>query len=314
MRQTLKFSNREQWLDARTKGIGASEVPTVLGINPWESPYELWMRKKHPELVAPKVETLPMRLGHLLEASVAQLFSEETGAHVIKASTDDFMFVDSEKPYIRVSPDRTFWAAGCTRNEDNKRILECKTTQKVVSPDDIPNHWFVQVQMNLGVSGMEMGALAWLTQGRDFGYIDVPFQKDLFDMLSEEVTKFWMDYIVGDAEPEATTVRDVLTKYATHTEGKVAAITEETYNVYREAKEVREQIAALKEKQETLENHLKVALQDAEALQYEGTTIATWKTAKNGLKFNDKKFLAEHADLCQPYMEETKGSRRFILK
>ncbi|EKC56536.1 hypothetical protein OBE_11012, partial [human gut metagenome] len=42
MKQIIKYKSREEWLQNRSKGIGASEAGTVLGLNPWETPYQLW--------------------------------------------------------------------------------------------------------------------------------------------------------------------------------------------------------------------------------------------------------------------------------
>ena len=42
-RTRLIFNSREEWLAARNEGIGASEVASVLGLNPWETPYQLWL-------------------------------------------------------------------------------------------------------------------------------------------------------------------------------------------------------------------------------------------------------------------------------
>ena len=46
MKQIIKYKSREEWLQNRSNGIGASEAGTVLGLNPWETPYQLWRRKK----------------------------------------------------------------------------------------------------------------------------------------------------------------------------------------------------------------------------------------------------------------------------
>lgn len=313
MRQTLRFDNREQWLAARQQGIGASEVASVLGINPFESAYELWRRKKHPEAFV-KTENFAMKAGHYLEDAVAKFYADETGASIIKSSRVDFMFVDKDRPWLRVSPDRTFWSAGDVHNEKNKRILECKTTQRQIDPDDIPNHWFVQVQMNLGVSGMQNGALAWLTAGREFGQISIPFHQSFYEEVCEEVTRFWKDYIIGDAEPEAATIGDVLAKYARSAEGKIIEATPEVFEAYKDLKEVRRELDALEEREKTLANTIKIALRDGEVLTYGGSTIATWKSAKNSLKFDAKRYAEEHADLVADYMIETVGSRRFQLK
>ena len=46
MKKIVRYKSREEWVANRSLGIGASEVGTMLGINEWETPYQLWRRKK----------------------------------------------------------------------------------------------------------------------------------------------------------------------------------------------------------------------------------------------------------------------------
>ena len=96
MKQVIKYKNREEWLQNRSKGIGASEAGTVLGLNPWETPYQLWRRKKG--IDPPKVENFAMVAGHLLEDAVAQFYKRESHCHIIKASTDDYTITNTDAP------------------------------------------------------------------------------------------------------------------------------------------------------------------------------------------------------------------------
>jgi putative phage-type endonuclease len=312
MRKRISFNNREEWLTARRDGIGASEVATVVGLNPWETPYQLWRRKKGIDKA--KNETFAMKAGHYLEDAVAQFWHDETGREIIKSSAVDFMFVDEAKPYLRVSPDRTFWLDDKVRNDDNKGILECKTTQMPVDPEDLPKHWFIQVQMNLGVANYEHGSLAWLCSGREFGYKDIAFVPDFYGWLVEEVTKFWTDNIVGGAEPEAQAVQDVMLKYGRHTDGKIIEIPEEVYEDVSHLRELKEQIAALDAQKEEWENRIKLAFGDAEAISYGGQVIATWKSPRPSEKFDAKAFTKDHPEMAKDYTVTTQGSRRFLLK
>lgn len=311
-RTRLSFANRNEWLKARQDGIGASEVATIVGLNPWESPYQLWRRKLG--IDPPKEENFAMRAGHYLEDAVAKFWHDETGHEIIKASVEDFMFIDTEKPFLRVSPDRTYWLSGMTRNDDNKGILECKTTQKSIDADDLPKHWFCQVQMNLGVAELKRGSIAWLTQGREFGYKDIALVPDFYGWLVEEVEKFWKDHILGKKEPDVSNVKDILLKYNRHTDGKVVEVTDEIFNTYKDLKDVRAQIDTLEERKVTLEERIKLAFGDAEAVSYGGETLATWKAPKPSMKFDAKRFQNENQAAIQPYMIQYQGSRRFLLK
>lgn len=307
----IRPANREEWLTHRQEGIGSSEVATILGLNPWETPYQLWRRKK--ELDAPKQENFAMRAGHYLEDAVAQFWHDETGRDIIKRSATDWIIRDNERPFLQVSPDRTFWL-GESRSPNDKGILECKTTQMSIDADDLPKHWFCQVQYQLGVAGLQQGSLAWLCSGREFGYKDISLVHDFFDWQIEEVERFWVDNIIGNVEPTATTVADVLLKYNRHTDGKVLEVDDEIFNAYTKLKEVRQEIDALDARKTELEEKIKLAFGDAEAISYGGATLATWKAAKDSTKFDAKAFQAAHPDLAREFTVPSQGARRFLLK
>lgn len=308
----IRPKDRNEWLEYRKSGIGSSEVATIVGLNPFETPYQLWRRKVG--LDTPKVETFAMKAGHYLEDAVSQFWQDETGREVIKRSAGDWLVRSNEKPFMQVSPDRTYWLAGETRNNSNKGILECKTTQRQVDPDDLPKHWFCQVQYLLGVSELTQGSLAWLTMGREFGYKDIALVPDFFQWLSEETERFYIDNIKGMQEPSAVNVADILLKYNRHQAGKIIEVDDEIFKAYEDLKEVKKEIDALTERKEAYEEKIKMAFTDAEAISYGGETIATWKAPKPSMKFDAKEFQAANPNLAKEYTHETQGARRFLLK
>jgi putative phage-type endonuclease len=312
IRTRLIFNSREEWLAARNEGIGASEVASVLGLNPWETPYQLWRKKRG--IDKPQEENFFMKAGHYLEDAVARFYADESGREIIKSSATDFMFIDKDKPFLRVSPDRTFWLPDVARNDDNKGILECKTTQRPVDPDDLPKHWFCQVQMNLGVAGYEQGSLAWLCSGREFGYKDITFAPDFYGWMIEEVERFWVDNVLGGKEPAAINVQDILTKYNRHTDGKQIEVSDEIFETYKDLKDLKKEISALEDRKETLENRIKMAFADAEAITYGGDTLATWKAPKPTEKINTKLLEERYPNIAKEITQSVQGSRRFLLK
>lgn len=310
--QIIRPSNREEWLQHRQSGIGSSEVATIVGLNPWETPYQLWRRKLG--IDPPKQETFAMKAGHYLEDAVAQFWHDETGQDIIKRSAVDWIIVNADKPYMRVSPDRTYWLAGMPHSNDNKGILECKTTQMSIDPDDIPKHWFCQVQYQLGVAELEQGSLAWLCSGREFGYKNLSLVPDFYGWLVEGVERFWTDNIQGKQEPTAANVQDVLLKYNRHTDGKIVEVNDEIFAAYQSLKELKDELSAIEERKTELEDKIKLGFGDAEAISYGGQTIATWKAPKPSSKFDAKAFTAAHPDLAKEYTVTTQGARRFLLK
>lgn len=308
----IRPADRNEWLEYRKSGIGSSEVATILGLNPFETPYQLWRRKVG--LDAPKDETFAMKAGHYLEDAVSQFWQDETGRQVIKRSAGDWLIRDNDKPFLQVSPDRTYWLSGEKHNDENKGILECKTTQRQIDADNLPKHWFCQVQYQLGVASLQQGSLAWLTAGREFGYKDIALVPEFYAWLIENVERFWFDNIKGMQEPAAVKVQDILLKYNAHTPGKIIEVDDDVFKAYEDLKEVKKEIDALTERKDADEQRLKLAFMDAEAISYGGDTIATWKTSKPSQKFDAKAFQAAHPDLAKEFTSEVPGTRRFLLK
>ena len=257
-----------------------------------------------------------MRAGHYLEDAVSLFYQDETGNEIIKSSAGDWLIINNERPFLRVSPDRTCWKRGVAKKHDNKGIVECKTTQKEIDGDSLPQHWFCQLQYQLGVAELNWGAIAWLTAGREFGYRDLTFDKDFYDWMIEEVTRFWVDCIQGNQEPLAINVEDVILKSPRHIAGKTLTANDDIITELAELKEVREELAALDQRKKAIEESIKMTMGDAEALVMPNTddVLCTWKAGKDRTKFDDKRFAQEHPDMYAQYTKTTAGTRTFLIK
>ena len=314
----IKAKDRKEWLQHRGFGIGSSEVGTILGLNPWETPYQLWRRKMG--IDAPKEENFAMRAGHYLEDAVSKFYADATGKEIIKASAGDWLIVNDERDYLRVSPDRTFWLPNMPKNDRNKGILECKTTQMKIDENDLPMHWFCQLQYQLGVAELQHGALAWLTAGRDFGYKDIVFDQEFFEYMVGEVERFWVDNIKGGKEPDMFNVDDVVLRNPRHVVGKFIEANDEILEELAELRDIKSEVSRLDARKKELEERVKMMMGDAEALVAPGSSqakpqmLATWKTSKDSLKFDEKKFAAENPDTYAKYQFTKSGSRTFLLK
>jgi putative phage-type endonuclease len=69
-----------EWLAHRAKYRNASETPVVLGVSPWQTPYQLWLEKKGR---AERPVTFPMQRGKELEAAARAAYESLTG-HVMQ--------------------------------------------------------------------------------------------------------------------------------------------------------------------------------------------------------------------------------------
>lgn len=308
----IKPKSHEEWLKNRMSGIGSSEITAVLGISPYMTRYQLWRSKKG--IDPPMEDNFFLKAGRYLEDAVSRFYEDETGRKIIKASAYEFMYQSVEKPFLMASPDRTYWIdQNAVKNNSNKGICECKTTQMQVSDEDVPKHWFCQLQWQLGISGLTHGAIAWLTAGRSFGYKEYLFNQELFDFMVQEAESFWNEYILGDKIPDPESAEDVLLRYKEIDLQNKKDADEDIFKLYLSLVETQEKRVHYKNQEDSLIDKLKVFCGDAEALHYMGQTIATYKFCKVSKKFNESKFAVDYPELFAKYMENVQ-QRRLYLK
>ena len=317
---TITSKSHDAWLKSREEGIGSSEVATVLGLNQYDTPYQLWLRKTG-RVQTEEKENFLMKAGHYLEDAISHFCADEAGLEIVKNSASEFVVVDKEKPFMRVSPDRYAYPIGVKKSNENKCIIECKSTQKGVDPDNISNYWFCQVSYQMHVTRIPLAYLAWLTQGRDFGYKPIYYDKEFCAYIEEEVERFWVDCVIGGREPALSNIQDVLIKFPRHEEGKKAIATDDLIAMWSELRDTNEEIKRLQVTKENIESAIKASMLDAERLVIpasndvpEERTLCTWKATKDSQKFDVDALKTAEPEVYARYLRDAKGSRRFTLK
>ena len=272
----IKPATHEEWLKEREYGIGASEVGAILGLSPFETPFSLWLKKT--KQVEREPENLAMKMGHLLEPVVSQLWEEATGQKVIKASAADIIYIHPEHDFMRVTPDRIV--------RGRRKLLEIKSTVSGVDKDEIHPHWLAQVQYQMYVTGIHDADLAWLVQGRYFDYVNIPYDEEFANFIAERVTEYWNENVVGGNEPDPISVEDFAFKGSEP--GKTIDADDkslgELVSLYK--------LSATLNEEETEANKLKDAIKlymgEAESIVLDGTVLATWKSGARGRTFRLK--------------------------
>jgi putative phage-type endonuclease len=148
----------------RTKQIHASDVSSILGLNPYSSPLQVWLEKTGRS--APRLESKYARLGKHLEGAVADMYAEETGLTLL----DPRVTLLRRSVPIAATPDRYAYAGDCA---DVDRIVEIKTawTRKTASAwgepgtDQVPEHYRCQGIVYLALSGVQRLDFAFFDKG-----------------------------------------------------------------------------------------------------------------------------------------------------
>lgn len=138
--------NREEWLEARKEGLGASDAPAFLGISHWKTNVRLWEEKCG--LVVPEdIGDKPyVRYGNDAEPLLRQFFALDHPEYAV-SFTPYKILRHPDKPFITCTPDGEL-----LRLSDEKRGgLEIKTTEILAAAgwlrwkDCIPDAYYAQV-------------------------------------------------------------------------------------------------------------------------------------------------------------------------
>lgn len=203
--------SNEEWRAKRAISIGASAVPTLLGVNPFKTPADL-VKLMRDELQGIFVydETFSQTRGHAYEGGVADMFSKYSGHKIIADSAAEYIVWRDDLSFLHASPDRIYWLDNNgpkkgTPAEDNKGVLECKTTRTSIDPDRMPLYWYLQLQTQMGVTGYHSGAIACdqlHKAKRDaFNYSFYAFDESLFNFIVEKCRWFWYHCVNGSQTP-----------------------------------------------------------------------------------------------------------------
>lgn len=200
---------QEEFTKSRT-GLGGSDQATLLGISPWSSLYELWL-KCTGQKTPPKLDEWTLQRGHILEELVAALFKKKTGYELVN---DTRIFTHPKYPYLRANLDRLYLRP--VYNERGMKIghargiLECKTV--LPTSPAVNNYWkrglvppYYQVQVMFYMMIMNLDeayiAASWGFGEEDFAYIPIKRDMQKENMLLQKNVYFWERYVIPKVCP-----------------------------------------------------------------------------------------------------------------
>lgn len=185
---------RQIWLEARRKGIGASDSAALCGYTDYGYPLTVYLDKLG--MLPPQKENKSMRAGRMLEDAVAAFYEEDTGRSLEAPG----MVWHPTIPWLFSTLDR--------RTPDRERVVELKTASVqeasewgTPGTDSIPAKYVVQVQHQMAVTGAAVADVAVLIAGNDFRVYTVERSEVLIDHLLEILSDFWKQHVQQQEPP-----------------------------------------------------------------------------------------------------------------
>lgn len=193
-------------LAKREYRIGASEVATIFGQNPYCSPYELWARKTGRLLDVDERENEAIELGNAIEPALLSRYERRTGRKLLRG-----VEIAIEGLPVVVTLDGLA--------EDRSEVVEAKTacllhdSPESVSQwtdDEFPGWYWWQIQTQMHAAKIRRGCLTALVGGK--GYKDYPVEYDESRIPDAIVAACqWWDLHVAFDNPPIVEERDIET-------------------------------------------------------------------------------------------------------
>ena len=177
-----------EWHAHRKQYFNASETPAVMGVSPWQTPYELWLVKTGRKVTE---SNLAMQHGTALEPAARAAFEATTGLIM--------------QPQLVVDGQYSASLDGTTLNGTTLVEIKCpykgqaSALWQTVSTGTIPEHYRWQVQHQLMVSKAKLAYL-WVFDGSAGTQLTIEPDEASFLQIRQAWEAF-NHYLVTDVPP-----------------------------------------------------------------------------------------------------------------
>lgn len=303
----------KQWVEARKNGIGGSDVASIMGLNKYSSPLNVWLIKTGREESPDLSDNQAVEWGNRLEDVVADKFADEHPE--LQVRRRNATMVSIKRPWAFANIDR--WV---TDGKGNVGILEVKTVGMRRAADwdnGVPLYYLTQVMHYMSVTGYQYAWVAVLIGGQEFREYYIERDEQDIQAINDAVDTFWRDFVETDTapalignDPEANALLSQHSDPST----EFIAMLDEDVSMLDELQEIKDQMDDLKHRKTLIENQIKDLIGDNKGIETETKRI-TW-VRSNRSSFDKKAFDAAHPGITNDYMKTsvTNGGIRISVK
>lgn len=300
----------QDWQDYRRKqrGLGGSDVATILGLNPWKSAFTLWLEKTG-QIEPPEVKNEYVEWGNLLEPVIREKFARETGFEV------------RENPYVLQHDEFEFMVANidgeCFDPEMGEwGVLEIKTTSERNKDEWIdgpPNHYHLQIQHYMATMEYNYAYVACLIGGHSFVFFKIDRDDYIIDKIISAEKEF-TQLVEGKIAPEISSHSmdaDYLNTTYPNANDEIGELTADDEAFALRYTEIQKQIKGLAEEADYIKNRIKLKAKEYKALQ--GPTYKVSMPTVKKITFDSKQFAVDYPELYEKYKTKETSYRNFTV-
>lgn len=338
-----------KWLDSkqiqitppkRTKKVTGTRFATILGLNPWSTPFEMWcaITKTYEK---PFEDTIYTIAGKTIESKQAEYMKKSYGMDLI-TPTDRYGQDYFNKTWGDFFPENPYFGGmwdylGVDENGTVDTVLEMKTTKRIEDwQNDAPEYYALQAALYaylLGVDNVIM--VASFLEEKDYedpskfvpnikNTITVEFKVSErypdFERMVAEVKSWWGEYVTGGISPVYDEKKDaeILAALRTHNltpDTDIDALIKEAEGLKKEvdmtAAAIADKEKRLKEISDIIKEHAMTQFRDGDKkVEIKGSTY-TWTVSRSETTTIDKKAL-EADGLLEKYQKKSEQYRMTV--
>ena len=170
---------KQEWLEWRRQGIGASDAPIIMGVSPFKTINQLWKEKV---MGWQQEDNSFMARGRALEDEALGKFMMETGYFL----TSQVQKIHENYDWMRATLDG--W------DENEKILVEIKTCK--FPHQEIPKHYYPQVQHQMAVTGIDH-MFYFSYDGKNGKILEVKRDEEYCEKMIKKEFKFWTNVKKG---------------------------------------------------------------------------------------------------------------------
>lgn len=338
-----------KWLDSkqiqitppkRTKKVTGTRFATILGLNPWSTPFEMWcaITKTYEK---PFEDTIYTIAGKTIEPKQAEYMKKSYGMDLITPA-DRYGQDYFNKTWGDFFPENPYFGGmwdylGVDENGTVDTVLEMKTTKRIEDwQNDAPEYYALQAALYaylLGVDNVIM--VASFLEEKDYedpskfvpnikNTITVEFKVSErypdFERMVAEVKSWWGEYVTGGISPVYDEKKDaeILAALRTHNltpDTDIDALIKEAEGLKKEvdmtAAAIADKEKRLKEISDIIKEHAMTQFRDGDKkVEIKGSTY-TWTVSRSETTTIDKKAL-EADGLLEKYQKKSEQYRMTV--
>lgn len=282
----------------------------LMGLSPWKSPVQLWQEKSNGENHF--VETEAMRMGHVLEPVVADLFAAKHPDIMVEQPEQETYF-HPEHEYLIAHPDRL------VAEKDGSKdfgILEIKTSR--YGWDVLPAYIELQCRHYMNVVGAEYAYVAALFGGNEYYECKIQRNQLVEQVMMKHADLFMKSLDAGKCAADPSSLDDVMILFPTSDKKLTLTLGDDDKELLSLISKTRNDQQAIKVlEEEVSKNKAKIgtAMGQNHNIKYNGKSVVTYPTVKGRKTFNMGQFKELNPDHnTEPYMKQGKPYRRMTVK